>query len=203
MYMTTRIYDFLAGPCLYITLPLFIAGLMRKTLIILSGRKNRLRFPVVRPQVSLPGITGTGRINVSGVVSVLFHITLFMAPLTAKAHGILIDQSWGVLPPAIDPAITRILTGMVIISGLFFIMRRTFIHHVFAVSSWKDYAAIICVLTPFVTGLLSGELVGPYEMVMVIHCASAHIMLVAAGWTRLGHMVFYILGRIAVSGKDA
>jgi hypothetical protein len=203
MQMTTGIYDFLAGPCLYITVPLCIAGFTRKTCIILSGRENGLKFPVMRRGASLPGITDTKRINLIGVVSLLFHIALFMAPLTAKAHGMLIDQSWGLLPPAIDPALTGILTRVVIITGLFFILRRTLIRHVFAVSSWRDYAAMICVLTPFVTGIFARKLIGSYETVMIIHCASAHVMLIAMGWTRLGHMVFFISGRIAVSGKKA
>jgi nitrate reductase gamma subunit len=102
--------------------------------------------------------------------------------------------------PRINPGFTSFFTYAAVIAGIFLILRRTFIAHVFAVSSWRDYAAMVCVLTPFVTGILAGRLTGLYETVIVIHCASAHVLLLAFGWTRLGHMVFFASGRLVTLG---
>ena len=205
MQTTSLIYDFLAGPCLYITVPLSIAGLARKTIIIISGRNNGLRFPVPHVKVSaytgaasgdliVPQITAAGRDRVLASAGVIFHASIFMAPLTSMAHAILLDQAWGVLPPLVNPVITRVFTAAAIAAGLFLLLRRTFIRHVFAVTSWSDYAVMCCVLAPFITGLLAGELAGPYEIIMVIHCAAAHALMLAIGWTRLGHMIFFASG---------
>lgn len=200
MYITSGIYDFLAGPGLYITVPLCIAGLARKIIIIISGRNNGLRFLV-------PQITAADRDSVLTAAGVIFHASIFMAPLTAMAHAILFDQAWGVLPPRVDPVITSVFTAAAIVTGLFLVLRRTFIRHVFAVTSWRDYAAMCCVLAPFITGMLAGQQVGPYEIIMVIHCASAHVLMLAIGWTRLGHMIFFASGRFVSPGpfkwKDA
>lgn len=199
MHNMTQMYDFLAGPCLYITVPLCIAGLVRKLIVIISGRSLGLKFPVMQFEKVFPVYAPAGRDRALAAGGTIFHAAIFLAPLTARAHGILLDLAWAVLPPRIDPAVTRVFTLAAILSGLYLVARRTFVRHVFAVSSWKDYASMICVLIPFVTGLLAGELVGAYETVMVIHCASAHILLLAIGWTRLGHMVFFISGRLASS----
>lgn len=211
MQITYQIYDFLAGPCLYITVPLCIAGILRKAVIIINGRNYGLKFHAPVTQMSLTGRTSTtsfrvypgtvsGRNRILYSVSLLFHAAIFIAPVTAAAHWILFDMSWGVMPPRIDPGFTRLFTYAAVVAGIFLILRRTFTGHVFAVSSWKDYAAMVCVLTPFVTGILAGKLAGPYETVIVIHCASAHVLLLAVGWTRLGHMVFFASGRLVTLG---
>ena len=207
MNIVSQLYDFLAGPCLYLTFPLCAAGLLRKALIITAGREFGLRFPGVQrgdlPAAWIerdciaPVITFAGRSPLFAAVSAMFHISIFAAPLTARAHGILLDLAWGVLPPRINPSVTGVFTAAAVISGLFLVMRRTFVSRVLAVSSWRDYAAMICVLLPFVTGLLARESIGNYEIIMLIHCAAAHVLLLAIGWTRLGHMVFFIAGRVA------
>ncbi len=211
MYITSGIYDFLAGPALYITVPLCIIGTARKIIIIISGRNNGLKFLVphvkgcapsgaVSGNLIVPQITAAGRDRVLTATGVIFHVSIFMVPFTAMAHAILFDQAWGVLPPRVDPVFTSVFTAAAIVTGLFLLLRRTFIRHVFAVTSWRDYAAMGCVLIPFITGMLARELVGPYETVMVIHCASAHLLLLAIGWTRLGHMVFFTSGRLVSLG---
>lgn len=211
MNILPGLYDLLAGPFLYITVPLCIAGLARKAAIIISGRGEGLRFPVRLKDMLLSNTSGdmdytTPRILITGnglflvSVSTLFHISILAAPLTARAHGILLDLAWNILHPRIDPEITGIFTATAVTAGILLILRRTFTGYVFTVSTWRDYAAMACVLAPFVTGLLARKQVFNYEAVMVIHCVSAHIFLLAAGWTRLGHMVFFIAGYFASPG---
>lgn len=210
MYTLSLIYDFLAGPCLYITVPLGVAGLVRKTASIISGRSRGLRFPVFDVEGYAASGASSSDHSVTDIISsghdrtllsagLIFHLAIFIAPLTAAGHAVLIDMSWGFLPPRISPVITRMFTLLTVITGVFLVLRRIFVRHVAAVSSWRDYAAMCCVLTPFISGILAAELAGPYETVMVIHCASAHILILAMGWTRLGHMVFFLYGRAVSS----
>ncbi len=206
MDIITRIYEFLAGPCLFITIPLCVLGLARKTVIILSGRRTGLRFPAV----PVPGRTADDAFSPApgileqrslalAAASTLFHVSIIAAPLSAAAHCMLFDLSWHVLPPYISPAVTHAFTALALLSGAFLLARRSFVKHVLAVSSWRDYAAMVCVLAPFATGFLAREMIGTYETVMLVHCAASHVLLIAIGWTRLGHMVFFTAGRMASS----
>ncbi len=209
MDIISLLYDLLAGPCLYITVPLCITGLLRKAMIIFSGRDAGLRFPAVQqggcvvsagsvqgdfPQ---PALTMRRRGMALAVTSTIFHAAIFAAPLTAAAHWILIDNAWNVMPPRISPLLTSACTMAAIAAGAILLLRRTFVRHVLAVSSWRDYAAMACVMIPFVTGFMARMIIGPYEIIMLVHCAGAHLLLVAIGWTRLGHMIFFAAGRIA------
>jgi len=212
----SQLYEFLAGPCIYITLILCFAGLVRKTMIIISGRRQGMRFllphtrkyvltytaddETVDPLVS--SVSFAGRDPFLALTSIIFHISIIAAPFSAAAHGILFDQAWFLMPPRFNPSITGMFTMTAIVSGLFLLLRRILVQHVAAVSSWKDYSAMICVLTPFVTGFLARKLIGPYEIVMLIHCISAHVLLVATGWTRLGHMIFFTTGLFITSDMN-
>jgi nitrate reductase gamma subunit len=91
---------------------------------------------------------------------------------------------------------------MAIVCGVLLILRRVFTPYVRAVSSWRDYAVMTLVLVPFVTGLLAREFAGQYEFIMIIHLAGAHMLLVAIGWSRLGHFIFFTTGRIFFSASS-
>ena len=208
----SQLYDFLAGTCLYITVPLCIAGLARKTVIIISGRFMGLRFQAAfkgghTAGSFYPGDSGAPVIKhlrrdpLLVITGALFHVSIFAAPLTARAHGILLDQSWNIYPPRIDPVETSAFTATALAAGFILVLRRVFVKHVFAVSSWRDFAAMTCVLVPFLTGMLAGRAAVSYKAVMIIHIVSAHILLIAIGWTRLGHAVFFTAGRLALSGR--
>ncbi len=206
MNNSARLYDFLAGPCLYITVSLCIAGIARKISIVIAGFSSGLRFSGLQnhgilisgnsgEEIIYPASTLADRAPVVLWISVLFHVAIFTAPLTARAHGILLALSWGILPPRFSPVFTEIFTVMAIASGFFLLGRRVLVRHVLAVSSWRDFAAMICVLVPFITGFLAREMIGPYEIMMLIHVAGANLLLIAIGWTRVGHMVFFIAGQ--------
>ena len=197
-----QINSFLAGPCLYITLTLCAAGLIRKAVIIIEGRSRGLKFPVFQPdgEAGAFSLAFTGRNPFFAVMSILFHISLIAAPLTARGHGILLDMSWGILPPRFNPIFTSSFTGLAMVTGIILLLRRISLNHVRALSSWKDYLLIFVVLIPFVTGMMARGWIGNYEAVMFIHYLGAHILLVSIGWTRLGHFVFLSAALFVTSG---
>lgn len=197
-----QINSFFAGPCLYVTLTLCLAGLIRKALIIIEGREHGLKFPVFQTgrEEDAPPLSFTGRNPFLAVVSILFHIAVIAAPLTARGHGILLDMSWGVLPPRFNPLFTSALTGTAMVTGIILLSRRITVKHVHVLSSWRDFAVMICVLIPFITGMMARGGIGNYETVMFIHYLGAHILLVSIGWTRIGHFVFFTAALFVTSG---
>lgn len=202
MDLISQIDSFLAGPCLYITLTICIAGLIRKADVIIEGRKHGLRFPVflLNQETDATSLTLTGRNPFLALVSILFHIAVIAAPLTARGHGILLDMSWGVLPPRFNPLFTSALTGTAMVTGIILLSRRITVKHVHVLSSWRDFAVMICVLIPFITGMMARGGIGNYETVMFIHYLGAHILLVSIGWTRIGHFVFFTAALFVTSG---
>lgn len=211
MNIVEQLYSFFAGPSLYVTVPLCFIGLARKAVILTSGLDRGLRFHIPRSHGFItagieggdaftPATTFAARDMVLAAVTTLFHLAVIAAPLTARAHGILLDLAWGVSPLRFDPALTSACTFVAIAAGLFLLLRRVFIRHVRAASTWRDYAVMICVLVPFVTGLMARETSWNYEITMLVHCAGANLLLVAIGWTGLGHMVFFTIGRLVTSG---
>lgn len=188
----SQINSFLAGPFLYVTIPLCIAGLIRKAVIIIEGRRQGLKFPVFQTNgADEPSLTFTARNPVFAAVSILFHLAIIAAPLTARGHGILLDLSWGFLPPRFNPLFTSSFTGLAMVTGIILLSRRIFVKHVRALSSLQDYLLMLIVLLPFVTGMMAKGGIGDYEIVMSIHYSGAHLMLITFGWTRLGHFVFF------------
>lgn len=211
MDITFYIYDFLTGTCFYFSAALCFTGLARKTAIIISGRSHGLRFPVnpvdeyaagmsVFSRSPLYAGTVAGRDPVLAFISLIFHISVIAAPVTAGAHIILFSQAWNVMPWLFNPRIPVIFGWTGVLTGLSLLIRRSFSRHVKAVSSWRDYAAMTCVLIPLVTGLIVKEFSVYYKTVVIIHCISGHILLIAIGWTRLGHMVFFTAGRFPIPG---
>lgn len=175
---------------------------MRKASVIIEGRSRGLKFPVFHPdrEADAPPLTFTGRNPFFAVVSILFHIAVIAAPLTARGHGILLDMSWGVLPPRFNPLFTSSFTGIAMVTGIILLSRRIIVKHVRALSSWRDYAVMICVLVPFITGMMARGGIGNYEAVIFIHYLGAHILLVSIGWTRLGHFIFFSAALFVTSG---
>lgn len=197
-----QINSFLAGPCLYITLILCAAGLIRKASVIIEGRSRGLKFPVFQPEgdADAQPLTFTGRNPFFAVLSILFHLAVIAAPLTARGHGILLDMSWGILPPRFNPLFTSSFTEIAMVAGIILLSRRIIVKHMRALSSWRDYAVMICVLVPFITGMMARGGIGNYEAVMFIHYLGAHILLVSIGWTRLGHFIFFSAALFVTSG---
>lgn len=196
MNFTSLLYELLSGPCLYITVPLCIAGLARRFFLIRSGRRNGMLFPVF-DSVIANRKRRPGDILLFAVSS-LFHIALLAAPLTAAAHLILFDLGWDVALPHIPQSVTGVFTVTAVVTGLMLMARRVLLKHVLAVSSWRDFALMALVLAPFITGYMARTGSRGYEAVMIIHCVTAHMLIVAAGWTRLGHFLFYAAGRLPV-----
>jgi len=206
MDISFQIYFFLTGPAFYITIPLMASGILRKIAVIISARSQGLRFPGSLREI--PGNYDSASAKaahpagdpVLTAASTLFHIAVITGPFLARGHSIFIERAWALALPGVPAALTTVITVTAIATGSFLLMRRIFLRHVSAVSTWKDYTAMACVMVPFITGLMARSGIAPYESVMLIHCISGHILLIAMGWTRLGHMVFYTAGRLLASG---
>jgi len=193
------VYEFLTGPLMWITLVAFVAGIIYKTLrlvkIMSQGYASGAVF--LNPNArfarsfksSLPG-----RHPFITLVSVVFHLILFMAPVFLKGHNLFLDQSFGFSLPMIPDTICDNLTIICLCCCLVFLLRRILVRRVRAISSFQDYLILFLVTMPFLTGFILYHKFLSYEAMLNLHIISGQLMLVAIPFTRLIHMVvFFVL----------
>jgi len=129
------------------------------------------------------------------IISFLFHICLLLTPIFALGHAVLIKQSWGISWWHLPEQLTNAMTIIVVLGGLFFLLRRIADPTVRFVSSWSDFVLLIIVLSPFITGLMAYYQIFEYEIVITAHMISGAIWLMIIPFTRIVHMLFFPLTR--------
>jgi nitrate reductase gamma subunit len=218
------LYNLLLGPAFVAAWVLFVAGFVWR-----FRQYNRVtrRFemrPITAPRaapddraVLLRGVGPIGRAfsdasrwlrgtvftthPVMGVLSLIFHLVLFLAPLTLPAHAILLKLGTGVgLPTFSEPFVDR-LTVFLLIPGAFFLLRRLLIPRVRALTTIRDYLILLLVAAPFVTGYLAYHQVLPYKAMLLSHMFLGEVLIGAIPFTKLGHMPFLIFARFFTAGE--
>jgi len=148
-------------------------------------------------------IRGTlfGTNPVMGVVSLLFHLALFLAPLLLPAHNILFDETFRVgLPSLPEPFIDKVTVGLMAIGG-FFLLRRILVPRVRALSTVRDYLLLLLVAAPFVTAYMAYHQYLDYRTVLVTHMLIGEVVIAAIPFTKLGHMPFIIFSRFFMASE--
>ena len=105
--------------------------------------------------------------------------------------------------PSLPEKAADVLTIVVLVSAAFLSFRRIFKKEVRALTELWDWFLMSAVLLPFITGFMAFHKIGDYLTVMHIHILAGELLLVLIGWTKLGHGIFFVFGRILVSGEYA
>jgi nitrate reductase gamma subunit len=194
------IYSFVSGPMVWIAFGVFLGGLVWQflRLYFLARKKDPMVFEYMSLKYSMrsiarwatPFATRNWRLNpVMTVVTFVFHISLLLAPIFLLAHLILIQESWGVAIPALPDWFADVLTILVLLSLLYFFSRRIALPEVRYVTGLKEYAILLLVMAPFLTGFLAYHQVGPPQLMLILHMLTGEILLMAIPFTWLGHMI--------------
>jgi len=140
---------------------------------------------------------------VIGVVSLVFHIGLFLVPFLLPAHNILFSRSTHFSLPTIPgPLADKLTVGLLAAAG-FFLLRRIFFPRVRALSTVRDYLILLLVAAPFATAYMAYHHVLDYRTVLVTHMIVGEIVIAAIPFTKLGHMPFFIYARFFMSSEYA
>lgn len=129
------------------------------------------------------------------VVSFAFHICLLITPLFVMGHAVLWQQSWGISWWSLPPLAADVMTLVVIAGGLYFILRRIAAPQVRYVTSWSDYALVLLVISPFLTGFIAHQQWLPSDLATSLHIGSGVAWLIAIPFTRLAHMFWFVFSR--------
>lgn len=128
------------------------------------------------------------------LLSVIFHIFLIFTPLLVPAHNILLKQSTGISFLSLPEGVVDFMTIMVIVFFSIFLVRRIAVERVRAISSFSDYAMLVVVAAPFVTGFLSCQQLFDSKVIYLAHIIAGELMLIALPMTKLVHMVYFFFG---------
>jgi len=135
------------------------------------------------------------------VLSSVFHFFLFFIPLTLAGHNVIFFQSWRITLPCVTENISDFLTCLFFISAFLLMMRRLLLPRVRAITGIYNYFLFFITVLPFITGFMAYHQFYDYPVVLVLHVLSGDLLLIMAGWTKLGHMVFFLFGRFFIGNE--
>jgi len=186
---------FIMGPMVWISAMIFILGLLIKFILIIKEVREKeqylLSYMTVRHSLRsicawlIPFFPRSTRLRpVYYGVSYMFHILLFVLPVFLFSHIVLIHESLNISWPALHDTVADMLTLVVILSLIFFSLRRRLEPDVRFLTSVKDHLLILMVFLPFVTGFLAYHQVFLYECLLVIIPFSRFSHMITAPLTR-------------------
>jgi len=216
------LYDFLRGPGFIISIFVFLSGYLFRTLLLIRATR-RISISSIREEnkVSIcsnnTGVSSFRKIitlfkikirntifgtnPVMGIISLVFHILLFITPVFLTAHNIIADLTIGLSLFTIPENVTDIFTIMLIAIGGFFLARRIFIPRVRMLSTVRDYCILLIVMAPFVSAFFAYHHFFNYRVVIFIHMIIGEIAIMAVPFTGLIHMPFIIFSRFFIDSE--
>jgi nitrate reductase gamma subunit len=207
-------YELARGPLMWAAAIIFLAGVVYRAIqmLLLTRKKERVLCPsrsireespeerklklLVSFQNSL-----IGKHPVMAIVSSVFHLCLFVAPLFAVGHSLVLYESWGVSFVSLPDALIDVLTIVFLAGGIFFLVRRMALPRVQALSTPYDYLLLFITVAPFLTGFFAYHQWFDYKTVITLHLLAGEAMLIAIPFSKLGHMVFFFFIRIFLGGE--
>lgn len=199
-------YDFFAGPGLWIAFAVCLGGLFIRVafLVGISRERDRVIYNHVSVSWGLKSIFhwlipwGSSSMRLQPLFTLmffLFHICLLATPVFLNAHNILWDEAFGVSPWSMPDKLADMLCWVLLATGLYLLGRRIIRPEVRILTGAGDVTLLLLTLLPFLTGLLAYHQWGPYETMVLLHMISAEVLLVLIPFTKLGHMVLFFFTR--------
>jgi nitrate reductase gamma subunit len=201
-------YELARGPLMAAAVAVFLAGAgyrvvqffrltKRKEKVPCPTRGIRMDSPEERKLRAVLALQNSllGRHPVMALTALAFHLCILAVPLFTHAHNELLRQAWGVSLFSLPSGLMDVLTVVVLLGVLFFLARRLAVPRVRAVSSLHDYLVLAIVAAPYATGFVACRQWADYRTIVTLHALSGELMLVAIPFTKLGHMVFFVLAR--------
>jgi len=208
-------YDFVRGPLLWVAFIVFFGGLVFQIFqfFAVTKKKDPVFLPAGGKGLEKPSTESTAQVfeflrgtifgthPVMTLVTFLFHICLFVAPLFLLAHSILFYESWNVSTWTFSESTTNILTLIFLACCAFFLLRRLFIRKVRAITTAYDYLVLAITIAPFLSGYMAYHQWFDYKTVLIAHILAGEVMLIVIPFTKLGHMLFFFLYRFLIGSE--
>ncbi len=201
---------FLSGPGLLISLAVFFGGMAWRVVWYIRGLDWQLDRVAYRPHLKLGlmgaadsiwrwlvpfGTRGWREAPFFALAFFLFHIGAVLVPLFLAGHGVLLREAVGFSLPSMPQGLADVLTLAVLLGAFFLLLRRLTLPEVRLLSTKGDYAVWALAVLPFLTGYLACAHAPGYDFWLVLHMLSGEVMLIAAPFTKLSHIVLFFMSR--------
>jgi len=203
--------DFARGPLFIATFLLMALGLGR--LIFLEiyqmvrnwlGMRDRSVPWMENVKLTLQWLVPTPRVlrlkPFLAVISFLFHVGLIVVPIFLAEHILLWKSGLGISWPSLSAGLADFFTLMTIVTCLLLLGHRIFVKPARDVSGFGDYAILVILLIPFVTGYLVMHprfLFTDMETMLLAHILSGELVFVLVPFTKLAHVVMFPFTRFS------
>ena len=203
--------QFARGPLFAATFVFMVLGLLRHVLlrtwaIVVALRRTPNRnvpwWKVIRKTAGwvVPVQHVYRAAPVLSIASILFHIAILAVPALLVDHVYLWSRGVGITLPALGAGTADTLTLLAITTGSFLLLFRLLNRTARNMSSFADYALLVVVVLPFVTGWFAAHpKTSPlaYQTMMLLHVLSAELTFVLLPFTKLAHVVLYPFDRLS------
>ncbi|MEW5735403.1 MAG: nitrate reductase [Thermodesulfobacteriota bacterium] len=124
-----------------------------------------------------------------------FHLTLLATPIFCSAHNELLEKAFGFSLWSLPDTVTDAMTVILLVSGIFLLVRRLVRPEVRALTGVWDYVLLALTVLPFASGFAAYHQASPYGLWTIVHVASGELLLVLLPLTKLGHVVLFFFTR--------
>jgi nitrate reductase gamma subunit len=208
--------EFLTGPMLWLSLAVFVAGMVWRVIWYIKGLSWQLdrvayghfkdigRAWAIKSIVYwlIPFRTKSWQANpVFTSLFFLFHFGLVLVPLFLFAHVMILKQAIGISWPTFPAGLSDALTILAIIGGLGILLRRFALPEVRIITTGQDLALLGLTLTVLVSGFVSAHQAGDGNGWMILHVIAGEVTLLIAPFTKLSHIVLFFCSRAQI-GMD-
>jgi nitrate reductase gamma subunit len=209
---SVELYLFLKGPMVWIAFLIFIGGIiLRIASLLYRAKKARVIYPYLNVRYTIRSIfhwiVPFGSTNMRKrpwitIITFLFHTCLILCPIFLLAHIMLWHESWNIRWWALPEGAADAATLIVILGGLFFVIRRLIAGEVRSVTSASDFLILGIALAPYITGYLAfHHYLFEYDMIITLHILFGELLLILIPFTRLSHMFLFWFTR-AYTGSE-
>ncbi len=207
-----ELYEFLSGTGVWIAFIVFTGGLLARLAFLagLSRERDKVFYnhfdggwawrSILHWLLPLGSVSFRQQ-PLFGIAFWVFHAGLLVTPLFLGAHNQLFAEAFGWSLPTLPDRLADWMTIAVMAAIVFLFARRLARPEVRILSTAWDYALLIVVLAPFLTGFLAYRQIGPYELMLNLHLFTGEVMLVVIPFSKLGHLILFFFTR-AFIGSD-
>ncbi len=198
-------YELVSGPLVWLAFIGLVGGTLYRLMSMgLLAKQEKTVFPTMSVKFGLRSLMHWmipyNSLNmrahpVMSAVSFAFHLCVLITPLFAMGHAVLWEEAWGISWWSLPPLATDVMTIVVIIGVTFFVLRRIAAPEVRNVSTWRDYAIALLVVSPFLTGFIAHQQWLPARTAVILHISTGVVWLVAIPFTRLAHVIWFVFTR--------
>lgn len=202
--------DFLAGPGLVLSLLVFAGGMAWRVAWYIRGLDWKLDRVAYRPYLK-QGLKGAAQSAVMWLVpfgvrawraspfftlcTFFFHLGVVFVPLFLAGHSVLLRQAVGFGLPTIPQSLADALACIAICALAGLVIRRLTLPEVRLLTTRGDWRILALAGVPLVTGVFAALHLPGYGFWLTLHMLGGEVLLIAAPFTKLSHIVLYFMSR--------